>query len=382
MRAFWVLIALLCIAAAIAVVARRGHTVSDPPIVQRLPTSPASAVPVDAAPITAPPAPIQIAVAPPPTPAPAPIAAPPAAPVPEPAMELPRVAPSPVADVPPAATPPDPAGTAPTPDAPLQTATTAPPAPTTTITAPPEPKTAPVAPTTPSPATAPPPQPTEAPKPAAPSTETSADIAAGIANLVGDGAKAAESTAPAVTTPAPLPPAEKAGPKPAPKPAKIEPQPDGTVLVDDKYVMKGAGTRDDPYRVTWEQLVSAEDTYQPRLGRTNIPQRVKMLDGKHVRISGYIAFPLMAQSADEMLMMLNQWDGCCIGVPPTPYDAIEVKLKSPAKGDDRLRTTGTLTGILKVEPYLVKNWLVSLFVMDNGELSDAKGSADVSQHAK
>jgi hypothetical protein len=90
----------------------------------------------------------------------------------------------------------------------------------------------------------------------------------------------------------------------------------------------------------------------------------------------------MAASPDEMLMMLNQWDGCCIGVPPTPYDAIEVKLKAPAKGNDRLRTSGTLTGQFKVDPYLVKDWLVSLFIMENGELSDAAGTAAAGQHGK
>ena len=30
---------------------------------------------------------------------------------------------------------------------------------------------------------------------------------------------------------------------------------------------------------------------------------------------------------NEALVMLNQWDGCCIGVPPTPYDAVEVRLR-------------------------------------------------------
>ena len=144
--------------------------------------------------------------------------------------------------------------------------------------------------------------------------------------------------------------------------------------MDDKYIMKGSGTKSDPYRVSWDMLVSTEQTYQPRLGRKIIPGRVKMLDGKWVRISGYIAFPVMAESADEMLMMLNQWDGCCIGVPPTPYDAIEVKLKEAAKGDTRLKTTGTRTGILRVDPYLVKDWRVSLFVMDSAEeLGDCRG---------
>ena len=177
-------------------------------------------------------------------------------------------------------------------------------------------------------------------------------------------------------------PAESPPAAPSTAKAKIVPQDDGSVLVDDKYPMKGKGTKDDPYRITWDQLVSAELTYQPRLGRKVIPDRIKMLDGKFIRISGYIAFPLMAQSADEMLMMLNQWDGCCIGQPPTPYDALEVKLKTPAKGDMRLRMTGTLTGVLRVDPYLVKDWLVSLYVMDDGELSDAAGQTTPGQHAK
>lgn len=151
--------------------------------------------------------------------------------------------------------------------------------------------------------------------------------------------------------------------------ARLSPRDDGTVLVDDRFVIKGKGDKADPYVVTWEMLVSAQETYQPRLGRKIIPDRLKMLDGKWVRIAGFIAFPIMAQSQDEMLMMLNQWDGCCIGVPPTPYDAIEVKLAEAAKGDDRLRVSGTVTGILRVDPYLVKDWLVSLYLMDDAVLT-------------
>ena len=174
--------------------------------------------------------------------------------------------------------------------------------------------------------------------------------------------KSASAAAPASPAAASASPADPAAP------AKLEPQADGSVLVDGKYTIKGQGTKDAPYRVTWEQLVSAELTYQPRLGRKVIPDRLKMLDGKWVTIAGYVAFPIMAQSQDEMLVMLNQWDGCCIGVPPTPYDAIEVKLKAAAKGDQRLRVTGEVTGILRVDPYLVKDWLVSLYLMDDAAL--------------
>jgi hypothetical protein len=152
-------------------------------------------------------------------------------------------------------------------------------------------------------------------------------------------------------------------------PAKIVAQPDGSVLVDDRFTMRGTGTKDDPYVVTWELLLSARETYQPRLGKKIIPDRLKRLDGKWIRLGGYTAFPIMAQSADEMLVMLNQWDGCCIGVPPTPYDAVEVRLSRAAEGEERTRVSGTLKGILRVDPYLVKDWLVSLYLMDEGVLT-------------
>lgn len=196
---------------------------------------------------------------------------------------------------------------------------------------------------------------------------------------------------PAVPAPAlpPIPPTA-AGAADAPHPASdkaaqtltLVKQDDGTTLVDNRFTLAGAGTKEDPYRVSWEMLMSAQDTYQPRLGRKVIPERVKMLDGKWVKIGGYIAFPIMAQSQDEMLMMLNQWDGCCIGVPPTPYDAIEVKLKSAAKGDERFRVSGTITGVLRVDPYLVKDWLVSLYLMDDAVLTDAAGTQAPAQHSK
>ncbi len=148
-------------------------------------------------------------------------------------------------------------------------------------------------------------------------------------------------------------------------------QPDGSIVADGRYRISGAGTAEEPYRVSWECLSSASETFVPRLGETTIPQRIAMLDGKVVRIEGYVAFPLMQQETREVLLMLNQWDGCCIGVPPTPYDAIEVKLVEPIKNTRRHAnfTYGGVTGVLKVEPYLVENWLVGLYTMEGATYS-------------
>lgn len=155
-------------------------------------------------------------------------------------------------------------------------------------------------------------------------------------------------------------------------PGALMKQPDGSILADGKYRIEGAGTREQPYRVAWDCLASAGKTYVPRLKQNDLPQRVAMLDGTWIRIDGYVAFPLMLQESAEVLVMLNQWDGCCIGVPPTPYDAIEAKLIEPMKPSKRHAFNfGTVTGRLKVDPLLVENWLVGLYQIEEATLTQS-----------
>jgi len=153
-------------------------------------------------------------------------------------------------------------------------------------------------------------------------------------------------------------------------PRKDEKTGEMLLYADGKYEIRGEGTAAKPYRVSWECLASASETYVPRLQQREIPQRIAMLDGKVVEVEGYLAFPLMVSETKELLVMLNQWDGCCIGVPPTPYDAVEVKLTEPAKrgGKHASFNFGGVRGTLKVDPYLVENWLVGLYVMENAQM--------------
>ncbi|MDX2132812.1 MAG: DUF3299 domain-containing protein [Planctomycetota bacterium] len=142
-----------------------------------------------------------------------------------------------------------------------------------------------------------------------------------------------------------------------------------TLVVDGKYVVKGSGTQADPYVVTWEMLTSVATAFDPRAGKRSIPGRVAMLHEKHVRITGYVAFPMMVKQPRELLVMLNQWDGCCIGVPPTPYDAIEVELTRAVEGNTLFATAGSVHGVFGVKPYVVGDWLVGLYVLAGGELN-------------
>lgn len=150
---------------------------------------------------------------------------------------------------------------------------------------------------------------------------------------------------------------------------RIERSPDGSLRADGRFGLRGEGTREAPYELSWEYLVSAGESYRPRVGDRGIPQRIALLDGAWVRIEGYVAFPSLESTASEALVMLNRWDGCCIGVPPSPYDAIEVKLASPvARRGLHTIDYGTVFGKLSVEPYLIENWLVGLYLMDDAEL--------------
>ena len=145
----------------------------------------------------------------------------------------------------------------------------------------------------------------------------------------------------------------------------------GELDIDDEFTLKGSGTQEDPYLPSWEYLFSAGDTYKPRIGKNDLAQRIALLDGTWVTIAGHTAFPLVVGESSEMLVMLNQWDGCCIGVPPTPFDAIEVRLKEAVKtGPKHSFNYGTVTGRMKVDPYLIENWLVGLYILEQSDLQN------------
>lgn len=144
-------------------------------------------------------------------------------------------------------------------------------------------------------------------------------------------------------------------------------EPDETAPSNSKerFKVQGSGTKDAPYRVTWEMLTSAYESYRPREDKNEIPEWVQMLHDKYVRISGYLAFPMLTGEVDEALVMLNQWDGCCLGVPPSPYDSIEVRLANTMIAERGAFTPfGAVEGKLLVDPYLVNGWLVGLYLME------------------
>ena len=90
-----------------------------------------------------------------------------------------------------------------------------------------------------------------------------------------------------------------------------------------------------------------------------------------MRITGHLLSPLMMDDTTQILLMRNQWDGCCVGVPPSPYDAIEVELSRPVSLVREQLNYGTLSGVFEVDPYLVNNWLVGLWLLSESKIDSA-----------
>ena len=156
-------------------------------------------------------------------------------------------------------------------------------------------------------------------------------------------------------------------------PATITRGSNNQIEVDGRYTILGSGTELDPYRVTWELLKSAYETMDLNGSRTTPPKRLEMLNGTYVQISGYLAPPLWGQETKELLVLLNRWDGCCIGLPPTPFDCIEAQLSAPMKlGAAHTISYGTIRGKFIVEPFKAGTFLIGLYRLEEAQTDDTK----------
>ncbi len=135
-----------------------------------------------------------------------------------------------------------------------------------------------------------------------------------------------------------------------------------TVRIDGKYMVRGSGSESDPYQITWELLTSAARTVDASKSLYEVPGRLADLRGAWIQISGYWAPPLQVFQTKEAMFMLNKWDGCCIGLPPTPFDSIEATFTKPfAVQGQHLYRYGTIKGRLEIEPFAAGMFLLGFY---------------------
>ncbi|MCC5824295.1 MAG: hypothetical protein LAT64_11505 [Phycisphaerales bacterium] len=148
---------------------------------------------------------------------------------------------------------------------------------------------------------------------------------------------------------------------------------DGSIEIEGVGVVRGQGTPQRPFVLSWDVLRSLSRDYNPRQGNAELPAWILELHDKHVRIEGNTLLPVVAQSTDELLLMQNPWDGCCLGMPPTPYDAIEVKLVRAQPLGNSPTGYGQVEGVFKIDPYIVSGWLLGLYLIEDASFESAAG---------
>jgi len=175
--------------------------------------------------------------------------------------------------------------------------------------------------------------------------------------------------------PAPSSPPTAAIQSPAPSAtAGIERQPDGSLRLDGRFTVTGSGSEQDPFVIGWPLLASAAETMDAGAGRVAPPPHIMFLNGQWVQISAFLAPPLWGERTSELLAMKNRWDGCCIGLPPTPFDCIEATLAEPIKlGARHSISFGTVRGRLVVEPFAAGNFLIGLYRLEAAGVDQMKG---------
>lgn len=142
---------------------------------------------------------------------------------------------------------------------------------------------------------------------------------------------------------------------------------DRTLVLDDRFTVRGNGSASDPYIITWELLTSASEYIDPARGAKTPPPWVRLLDGTYIEISGYYSSAIRVSFAKNLLLTLNRWDGCCIGVPPTPFDAIDIAMREPLSMRGlHLTRFGTFRGLLRVELIETAGFVLGLYRLEDG----------------
>lgn len=205
-----------------------------------------------------------------------------------------------------------------------------------------------------------------APSPGAPSEQAAPPP------TLSDGARV-QQTAPTSPMPAPdaaseSPPVRATTPAPtAPRATDPVRQVDArTIVLDGRFEVSGHGSERDPYRVKWDLLGSARDSIRADGTSVDVPAWIRPLDGSWIEISGYVSTPVVTEETREVLFTMNRWDGCCIGIPPTPFDSIEVKLERPITfvGKHSIRF-GVMRGQLHVEPFALGGALLGIYRLEH-----------------
>ena len=78
----------------------------------------------------------------------------------------------------------------------------------------------------------------------------------------------------------------------------------------------------------WPLLLSARDALGKTEDLDDVPAEIRALDGKTIRITGYLGMPYLTTGEIELVFLQeNPFNGCCIGQDPNFWDSIETRYR-------------------------------------------------------
>ncbi len=99
----------------------------------------------------------------------------------------------------------------------------------------------------------------------------------------------------------------------------------------------------------------------------DIPKEVRDMDGKEVLLMGHLLVPYASGTVREFLIAKYPWDGCCMGVPPTIYTAVEVVLSKGQRLSDPTAPLVTVRGRFVVSPQFIDGYPTGLYKIEEAK---------------
>ncbi len=92
-----------------------------------------------------------------------------------------------------------------------------------------------------------------------------------------------------------------------------------------------------------------------------VPEDVRALDGRWVTLTGNLLVPWAESEVTRFVLAKNPWDGCCLGIPPGPYDSVAVELRVGKKLADRYSSVQTISGRFRVQLERSEGYVTGLY---------------------
>lgn len=145
---------------------------------------------------------------------------------------------------------------------------------------------------------------------------------------------------------------------------------DGSLIVD-KYwtITAGEGTADRPYTLAWDLLLSAQSSIDSAAETSELPARIKYLDGKEVIVMGFTVKSIVNGPSSDFVLNDRQMDNCPLCVARSVFATIQVKLKTPENIERGALHVFTVRGRFKAAPVVDEGArLYGVYSIENGEI--------------